>query len=67
MQYTCIIDGDNVHALIDGQRVGIFDTDTFLLSVISPLEFKRFEKNPDKKKFYIRKLEFNIYNQLKTK
>ena len=62
MTYTIQISGDFTHVFKDGERVGKFDTDTFLLRVISPLEFRRFEKNPEKKKFNIRQLEFNLYN-----
>ncbi len=62
MTYTIQISGDLTHVFKDGERVGKFDTDTFLLQVISPLEFSRFERNPDKKTFEIRKLEFNLFN-----
>ena len=61
MTYKAIIQGDEVFTYLDGKLKGVFDTDTFLSKVISPLEFSRFERNPDKKTFYIRKLEFNNY------
>jgi hypothetical protein len=62
MQYTCKIVEDIVFAYLDGVLMGKFDTDTFLTSVISPLEFRQFERNSDKIKFNIRKLEFNNHN-----
>lgn len=61
MTYTCYIQGDTTFAYNEGEMVAKFDTDTFLMSVISPREFRAFERNPEKTKFYIRKLEFNIY------
>lgn len=66
MQHTCKIVEDYVYTYLDSLLVGKFEVDTFLTSVISPLEFKRFEKNIDKRIFHIRKLEFNNYN-LKNK
>lgn len=64
MQYHCTIIGDNVHVKhLDGTKAGLFDTDVFLTNVISPLDFKRFEANPDKVRFDIRKLEFNLYKK----
>lgn len=64
MIYTCIIDGDNTFAFLEDKKVGVFDTDLFLEEIISPSEFKQFEKNPLKKLFNIRKLEFNLFNIL---
>jgi hypothetical protein len=61
MTYTCTIQGDTVFAFLDGKLAAKFDTDTFLTNVISPIEFKRFERNPDKNRFDIRKLELNLY------
>ena len=62
MQYTCKIVEDYVYTYLDSVLVGKFEVDTFLTSVISPLEFRQFERNPDKVKFNIRKLEFNNHN-----
>jgi len=64
MTYTIQISGELTYVFKDGAKVGKFDTDTFLMQVISPLEFRQFERNPDKRKFNIRKLEFNLYNIL---
>lgn len=68
MQYTCKISGEYVFCyFLTGEIAAKFDTDTFLLSVISPLQFKQFERNPDKVKFNIRKLELNNYNLISKK
>jgi len=61
MIYTCRISGNYVAAYSEGIRVGIFDYETFFTDVISPKEFAAYERNPDKRKFYIRKLDFNNY------
>lgn len=63
MIYYCEICGDNTIAFLDEKKVGVFDTDDFLLNVITPAEFKQFEKNPYKTLFNIRKLEFNLYSK----
>lgn len=62
MRYKVSIDSDFVFVYLDSRCVGKFDVDTFLTSVISPLEFRKFENNPDKNIFEIRKLEFNNHN-----
>jgi len=62
MQYTCLIRDGFVFAYLGNKLVGKFDTETFLTNVISPLEFNRFENNPFKVKFEIRKLDFNNNN-----
>ena len=61
MQYYCFIVEDIVMCKLENKTIARFDVETFFINVISPLEFKRFEKNPDKKLFYIRKLELNMY------
>lgn len=60
--YKCKIVEEYVFAYLDGNLKGKFEVEDFLTFVISPLEFKRFERNPNKNTFYIRKLEFNNYN-----
>jgi hypothetical protein len=64
MTYDCNIDTDYVLVYLNNKLVGKFDVEEFLIYVISPLEFSRFEKNPDKRKFNIRKFELNHYNKL---
>jgi hypothetical protein len=64
LTYYCEILTDRVKAFKDDKLMGVFDYEDFFLSVISPLELKRFERNESKSSFYIRKLEFNIYNKL---
>jgi hypothetical protein len=61
MQYYCYIVEDIVLCKLENKVVAKFEVETFFINVISPLEFKRFERNPDKRLFNIRKLEFNIY------
>lgn len=63
MVYTCEILSDKVKAYnVENECVGIFDYEDFFINVISPLEFKRYERNENKTSFHIRKLEFNNYN-----
>ena len=61
MQYYCYIDNENVVCKLENKVVARFEVETFFVRVISPLEFKRFERNPDKRLFNIRKLELNTY------
>ena len=61
MQYYCFIEGDVVVCKLENKVAAKFDVNEFFINVISPLEFRKFEKNPDKRLFYIRKLEFNNY------
>lgn len=62
MVYTCKILNDKVKAYKDNEYVGLFDYEDFFISVISPAELKRYERNENKTSFHIRKLEFNNYN-----
>lgn len=59
MMYDVRIAGDYTFAYIDNKLIATFLTDVFLMDVISPKEFKAFERNPLKRKFHIRKLELN--------
>ena len=65
MIYQVQFSEDFAWCSVDGTVLGKFEIEDFLMHVISPLEFKRFEKNPDKRRFEIRKIEFNLYNILK--
>jgi hypothetical protein len=62
MLYQISLTEDHAIAYIQNKQVGKFDIEVFLTNVISPREFKQFEKDPDKRLFNIRKIEFNIYN-----
>ena len=70
MIYTCRISGNYVAAYSEGIIVGVFDYETFFTDVISPKEFAAYEKNPEKRRFYIRKIDFNNHkihtNDLQT-
>lgn len=61
MFYTCKFTTNYVYAYKNEVLAAKFDYNTFCLSVISPLEFKRLERNPDKRRFYIRGIELNLY------
>jgi hypothetical protein len=61
MLYHITISGDLITAYNKDKRGGVFDTETFLTHVISPKEFKSFERNPNKREFEIRKIEFELY------
>lgn len=67
MIYQVQFSNDFAWCSVDGIVLGKFEIEEFLMHVISPLDFKRFERNPDKRSFHIRKLEFNNFNKLKRK
>lgn len=62
MVYQMSLTEDHAIAYVENKQVGKFHIEVFLTNVISPREFKQFEKDPDKRSFNIRKIEFNIYN-----
>ena len=59
MLYYCLFSDDYVYAFKNDILAAKFDYNTFCLMVISPKEFKQLEKNPDKSKFNIRKIDLN--------
>lgn len=48
---------------LEGRLIGRFDPEDFYLRVISPRDLRLWEKNPDRQRFEVRKIDFNNYKK----
>jgi hypothetical protein len=53
------IPSDPVIIYHDGEKLGSVDYETFCLKVLSPREFAKLERNPDKCDFDVRKIDLD--------
>jgi hypothetical protein len=47
----------------DGRQVGRFEPETFYLHVLSPRQLRSFERNPERKIWEVRKIDFNNHKK----
>lgn len=57
MRIKAIFDGDRVHLYHNDKRLGSTTYEAFCLKLLSPKQFERFEKNPDREYWDVRKID----------
>lgn len=57
MTISTLIEGDDVRIYVEDKLYGIVDYETFLIKVLSPRQFRSYEKNPETTKFVVRKID----------
>ena len=60
MRIRSVVDGDRVHIYYNEERLGFVNFEAFCLLVLSPVQFARLEKNPDKDVWDVRKIDLSI-------
>jgi len=59
MRIEVVYDGDCVIIYHNDKRLGLISYEAFCLRVLSPRQFKRLEREPDKKVWEVRKIDLS--------